>query len=134
MVDKLYRVLSTKDEIKGHRDVGITWIAMRDDPPLPYANAIKGLSANVEAREPAQRAVDELFTREEAEKWFDYLHKHCNYQNTEIVEEPLPLDEDIAGLSYPHGREDLLRPVKEAVKEGDYPFSFEVCGHYALPR
>jgi hypothetical protein len=130
MVDKLYRVRSTKDEFKGHRDVGITWIAMRDDPPLPYAKAIKGLSANVEAANlPAQRAVDELFTREEAEKWVDYLRKHFDYQSTEIVPVSLPLDKNTEGLSYPHGGENLLRPVKE----GD-PFPFEVCGYYTLPQ
>jgi hypothetical protein len=78
--------------------------------------------------------VEELFTREEAEKWVDYLRKHCDYQSTEIVEVSLPLDENIPGRSYPHGGENLLRPVKEALKEGDYPFSFEVCGYYALPR
>jgi hypothetical protein len=135
MVDKLYRVRSTKDEFNGHRDVEITWIAMRYDPPLRYAKAIEGLSADVEAKESAQGAVDELFTREEAEKWVEYLHKHFDYQSTEIVEEPLPLDENITGYSYPHpGGEDLLRPVKAAVKEVDYPFSFEVCGYYVLPR
>jgi hypothetical protein len=82
VVAKLYRVRTTKDEFKGHRDVAFTWIAMRNDPPLPYANAIKGLSAGLEAEPPQQRAVDGLFTREEAEKWVDYLGKHCNYQST----------------------------------------------------
>jgi hypothetical protein len=130
MVDKLYRVRSTKDQFKGHREVEIIWIAIRDDPPLPYANVIKGLSADVEAKPAERQAVDELFTREEAEKWVDYLLKHCNYQSTEIVEEPLPLDENITGYFYPHGGENLLSPVKEA----DYPFSFEVYGYCALPR
>jgi hypothetical protein len=134
MVDKLYRVRSTKDEFKGHRDVEITWIAIRvvgDDPPIPYADAIKGLSADVEATDIQRMAVDEFFTREEAEKWVDYLHKHGDYQSTDIVEEPLPLAGYIVGLSYPRGgREDLLTPVREA----DYPFSFEVRGRYTLPR
>jgi hypothetical protein len=130
MVNKIYRVRSTKDEFKGHRNVEITWIAFRDDPPIPYANAIKGLSADVEANDRQRQAVDEFFTQEEAEKWVDYLHKHCDYQNTEIVEEPLRLDAGIVGLSYLHGGGYLMRPVKEA----DYPFSFEVYGYPVLPR
>ena len=124
MVDKLYRVRTTMDELE------IIWIAIRDDPPLPYANAIEGLSANVEAEPPQQHAVDELFTREEAEKWVDYLRKHYNYQSTEIVEEPLPLDKNITGLSYSHSGGALLYPVKA----GDYPFSFGVYGYPTLPR
>ncbi len=134
MVDKLYRVRSTKDEFKGHRDVEITWIAIRDirdDPPLRYAHAIKGLSADVDATNmPARLAVDELFTWEEAEKWVDYLHKHCDYQSTEIVPVSLPLDVNTRGLSHLRDGEGLLPPVKEE----DYPFSFEVRGHYTLPR
>ena len=130
MVDKLYRVRSTKDQFKGHREVWIIWIAIREDPPLPYANAIQGLSPDVEAKPAERQAVDEFFTREEAEKWVDYLLKHCNYQSTEIIEEPLPLDENITGYFYPHGGEKLLSPVKE----GDYPFSFEVYGYPVLPR
>jgi hypothetical protein len=43
---------------------------------------------------------------------------------------PLPLDVNIMGLSYLRTGEDLQPPVKEE----DYPFSFEVYGHYALPQ
>ncbi len=107
----------------------ITWLAIWDEPPIPYAEAIKGLSAEPEARDIQRMAVDEFFTREEAEKWVDYLNRHCNYQSTEIVEEPLPLVENITGLSYPHGGENLL-PL---VKEEDYPFSFKVYGYYTPP-
>jgi hypothetical protein len=62
MATKLYRVRSTKDD-----GAKIIWIALdRKHPPVRYATAIKGLSADVEAGDRAQEAVDELFTYEEA--------------------------------------------------------------------
>jgi len=124
MLTKLYRVHSIRD------DVRIVWIALdRRVPPVRYAAAIQGLSADVEATDRQREAVDELFTREEAEAWAAYLSKHYG-ERPAIVEEPLPLNVDIKALSYPHdGAPDLIRPVRRA----DYPFSFSVYGYRQLP-
>jgi hypothetical protein len=122
MATKLYRVRSMKDD-----GTQIIWIALgRKHPPVPYAAAIKGLSADVEAADRARDTVDELFTYQEAEKWLAYLRRHHDDLRTEIVEEGLPLEATAKALSYPTGEERLLRVVK---KEG-YPFSdFEVHGY-----
>jgi hypothetical protein len=131
MATKLCRVRTTKEEFKGYHDVEITWIAMdRKEPPVHYADAIEGLSADVEANGRQRDAVDELFTRDEAEAWAGYLRKHYDDKSVEIVEQLLPLGADIRGLSYPQGGPNLLRPVRE----NDYPFRFEVYGYYDLPQ
>jgi hypothetical protein len=130
MVTKLYRVYTTID------DTVITWIALdRKEPPARYADAIDGLSADVDANEQESQAVDELFTHKEAEKWVDYLRKHYDDESAKIVEEPLPLERGVKGLAYPEGRSDLLKPDKvlKPVKEAEYPFSStEVWGYYNL--
>jgi hypothetical protein len=131
MTAKLYRVHTTTDDFKGYDGVLITWVAVgRQTPPAPYAEAIWGLSANAEP-DPYQRgAVDELFTLEEAEAWVTYLRKHYGDESAEIAEQPLPLKGNTIGLSdIPvGGGVDLLMPVRE----GDYPFPFQVYGYYDL--
>jgi hypothetical protein len=125
MATKLYRVRSTKDD--GSQ---IIWVALgRQHPPVSYAAAIKGLSADLDAGERARDAVDELLTYQEAENWLAYLRRHYDDLRSEIVEEALPLEPTARALSYPTGDTRLLRVVK---KEG-YPFSdFEVHG-YEVP-
>ena len=120
MATKLYRVRSTKSD-----GTEIIWIAFRNDPPVPYAKAIKGLSADVEATERQRHSVDELFTFEEAEQWYEYLERHYGGDlHSKIVEVDLPLAPDAEALSYTSGDRHLLKPIKA----GD-PFSLEVRGY-----
>ena len=119
MATKLYRVRSTKSD-----GTEIVWIAFRKDPPVPYAKAIKGLSADVEATGRQRQSVDELFTHEEAERWLDYLKRHYDYPHSKIDEVDLPLAPDAKALSYTSGDRHLLKPIKA----GD-PFSLEVRGY-----
>ena len=119
MATKLYQVRSTKSD-----GTEIIWIAFRNDPPVPYAKAIKGLSADVEATGRQRQSVDELFTHEEAERWLDYLKRHYSDLHSKIVEVDLPLAPDAEALSYTSGDRQLLKPIKA----GD-PFSLEVRGY-----
>jgi len=120
MATKLYRVRSTKSD-----GTEIVWIAFRKDPPVRYAKAIEGLSADFDATERQRQSVDELFTYEEAKQWLDYLERHYGDLDSEIVEEPLPLAPNTEALSY--GSSERIR--REAKRAG-YPFShFEVHGY-----
>jgi hypothetical protein len=89
MATKLYRVRSTKSD-----GTKIVWIAFRRDPPVRYAKAIEGLSADLEATGRQRQSVDELFTYEEAERWLHYLERHYGDLDSEIVEVDLPLAPD----------------------------------------
>src|ERR671912_239060 len=90
MATKLYRVRSTKSD-----GTEIIWIAFRNDPPVPYANAIKGLrSAPPGATGRQRQSVDELFTYEEAERWLDYLERHYGDLHSKIDPVDLPLAPD----------------------------------------
>ena len=117
MATKLYRVRSTKSD-----GTEIIWIAFRNDPPVPYANAIKGLSAPIEATGRQRQSVDELFTDKEAKQWLDYLERHYDYPHSKIEPVALPLAPDAKALSHTSGDRHLLKPIRAG-----YPFShFEV--------
>jgi hypothetical protein len=119
MATKLYRVQSTKSD-----GTKIIWIAFRNDPPVSYAKAIKGLSADLDATERQRQSVDELFTDKEAEQWLDYLERHYDDLHSKIVEVALPLAPDREALSYTSGDRRLVKP-----KKAGYPFSLEVRGY-----
>ena len=121
MATKLYRVQSTKSD-----GTEIVWIAFRKDPPVRYAKAIEGLSADVDAGPRQRHSVDELFTFEEAEQWYEYLERHYSGDlESEIVEVALPLGPNTKALSYASSK----RIRREAIRAG-YPFSnFEVHGY-----
>jgi hypothetical protein len=121
MATKLYRVRSTKSN-----GTEIIWIGFRNDPPVRYAKAMKGLSADLEATGRQRQSVDELFTYEEARQWLDYLERHYRDLHSKIVEVDLPLAPDAEALSYTSGDRQLLKPNKAG-----YPFSshFEVRGY-----
>ena len=120
MATKLYRVRSTKSD-----GTEIRWIAFRKDPPVPYAKAIKGLSADVDAGPRQRHSVDELFTFEEAEQWYEYLERHYGDLDSEIVEVDLPLAPNTKALSYASSER-----IRREAKRAGYPFSnFEVHGY-----
>jgi hypothetical protein len=121
MATKLYRVRSTRSE-----GTEIVWIAFRKNPPIRYAKAIEGLSADVDAGPRQRHSVDELFTYEEAEQWLEYLERHYDGDlDSEIVEVALPLAPDAEALSYAPGER-----IRREAKKAGYPFShFEVHGY-----
>ena len=118
MATKLYRVRSTKSD-----GTEIVWIAFRKAPPVRYAKAIEGLSADVEATGRQRQSVDELFTYDEAKQLIDYLSKHYDGLRSKMVEEALPLEPTVQALHYTkrhYTKSDVrLRPV---VKTVNYPF------------
>jgi hypothetical protein len=124
MATKLYRVRSTKSD-----GTEIVWIAFRKEPPVRYAEAIKGASADLDVGERAREAVDELFTYDEAEQLIDYLSKHYDKLRSKIVEEALPLEPTVQALHYTRRSDVRLRPV---VEKEDYPFPDSV-ELYAMP-
>ena len=121
MATKLYRVRSTRSE-----GTEIVWIAFRKNPPIRYAKAIEGLSADVDAGPRQRHSVDELFTFEEAEQWYEYLERHYSGDlESEIVEVDLPLPPDAGALSYASSER-----IRREAKRAGYPFShFEVHGY-----
>ena len=119
MATKLYRVRSTKSD-----GTEIVWIAFRKEPPVRYAEAIKGASAALDVDPRQRHSVDELFTFEEAEQWLEYLERHYYGDlDSEIFGEvALPLAPDAEALSY--GSSERIR---REPKRAGYPFShFEV--------
>ena len=120
MATKLYRVRSTKSD-----GTEIVWIAFRRDPPVRYAKAIEGLSADLEATGRQRQSVDELFTYEEAERWLDYLERHYGDLHSKIDPVDLPLAPDAKALSYTSGDRRLLKPSGV----GDRFSNFEVRGY-----
>ena len=109
MVTKLYRVRSMRDDLR------IVWIAVdRKKPPgepsVRYADVIEGLSADAEATAQERDAVDEFFTREEAEAWREHLQAHYGDVEIEIelVEQPLPLEKNVKSLVSRRGSQDLI--------------------------
>jgi hypothetical protein len=121
METKLYRVRSTRSD-----GTEIVWIAFGKDPPVRYAKAIEGLSADVEAGPRQRHSVDELFTFEEAEQWYEYLERHYSGDlESEIVEVALPLAPNTKALSYASSEW-----IRREAKRAGYPFSnFEVHGY-----
>jgi hypothetical protein len=121
MATKLYQVRSTKSD-----GTEIIWIGFRTDPPVRYAKAIKGLSADVDAGPRQRHSVDELFTFKEAEQWHEYLERHYSGDlESEIVEVDLPLPPDAEALSYASSER-----IRREAKRAGYPFSnFEVHGY-----
>jgi hypothetical protein len=122
MVTKLYRVRSTQDD-----GTEIIWVATRNEPPVPYTEAVKGLSAEIEAGDRVREAVDELFTHEEAQRWVEYLRRHYPGLTSNIVEVALPLEQAAEALSYSSSER-----MRQERKKADYPFSdFEVHRYVA---
>jgi hypothetical protein len=128
---QLYRVRSTVDEIEGCKNVLLTWLAAREgQPPVPYAEAIEGLAPGTDPDTYQRMAVDELFTRKEAEALVLYLAGWYTGHSTVITEEPLPLGPDVMAMSAVPlgGGVDHMMPV---IKR-DYPLPFMVYGYYDL--
>lgn len=101
-------------------------------PPVPYAEAIEELAPGTDPDAYQRMAVDELFTRKEAEALVLYLAGWYTGHCTGITEQPLPLGSDAMGLSAIPlgGGVDHMMPV---IKR-DYPLPFMVYGHYDLRR
>lgn len=128
MESNLYRVYSTQ------AGVPITWIVLgrKKAPGEPlggHAAFIEGLSSGVEATSRQQEAVDEFFTKEEAEAWCEYLREHCEDENIRMVDQPLPLKENVESLVSRRGVRKLRRPEKGTkYPSGDFAGDFEVWG------
>ena len=134
---KLYRVYSTVDGWK-HRHwffdgVTITWLARRVAKDRYRPPWVEEPVVDVRTGEKnfyLASAVDELFTREEAEAFVAYLKERYGDDTARMWEYPTPVPACNMGLG------DI--PVGGGVstclvqwKEG-YPFDFEVEGYYDL--
>jgi hypothetical protein len=129
----LFRVTTTVKEYSGHRNVEFVWLVeKRKDPPVPYAQAIRDYDPNDERVDYTQAAIDELFTRDEAEALKAYLDKqHGNEGVTEIKQyNDIPIGMNIAGLSsMPSGGGPDYYMLW---KEPEYSLPFQVSGYFDL--
>lgn len=126
MTTKLYRVRSTKSD-----GTEIVWIAFRKDPPVPYAKAIEGLSADLDACPRQRHSVDELFTFEEAEQWYEYLERHYHGDLDSEIDDgvALPLAPNAEALSYGSSE-----GIRQEAKRARYPFSHFEVHRYEVHR
>jgi hypothetical protein len=95
MTIKLYRVTTIVPEFRGHRNVCIKWCITERATPIesPYAELIQDYPADKD--DWPEGAIDELFTRSEAEAFAGWLRQNVNDTgNTAIVEKPLPIPRD----------------------------------------
>ena len=131
MID-LFSVRTTVEEHDGHRNVAFHWFRLdRKAPPSVYANAILDYDAyDAEVSYP-ESAVDELFTRVEAESLKDYLDQHhggCG--STEIKRKNLPIPMNTMGyraIPVGGGPDNYM-----LWKEPGYALRFKVEGYFDL--
>jgi hypothetical protein len=131
MID-LFSVCTTVEEFDGHRNVAFHWFRLdRKAPPSVYANAILDYDAyDAEVSYP-EAAIDELFTREEAELLKAYLDQHhCGCGSTEIKTTNLPIPMNTMGdgaIPIGGGRDHYM-----LWKEPGYALRFKVEGFFDL--
>jgi hypothetical protein len=75
---ELFHVRSIAPELKGHRDVPISWFVSERPQPLglSYASLIENYDPADRFRMYSEGAIDELFTRAEADALVAYLKDH----------------------------------------------------------
>ena len=126
---ELFQVHSVAREYRGRRDVTFHWFITNRDgkPSVPYSEAITNYQAG---NLYAEGAIEEMFTREQADLLVAYLK---NYPSTEHVEPAgLPIPDNRAG----YGAAAVGGPTDFymlADTEG-YDLPFSVWGFFDLSR
>ena len=133
---ELYGVKTVLPEYSGHRDVVLAWFVIERDSPVkrPYAELAEGYDPADEYAGYLEGAIDELFTRDEAEALLAWLKANRNetHNNSTIVEHALPIANNSIGLgAIPvGGGPDYLMPHE--IGEGTFPLPFKVYGYFDL--
>ncbi|MBA7553281.1 hypothetical protein ES705_45871 [subsurface metagenome] len=94
----VYQVTSVVKKYRNCKDVPFSWfMTSREKPFIPYKKGIKNYEKGNLYQEGA---IDELFTRQEADQLVAYLEKEHkdDILKTSIDEQKLPLANDIMGI------------------------------------
>lgn len=133
---KLYGVHSTVDGWKHRRwfydGVTIHWLAVREAPERhnPPWTEVPVYDADTGERTPyLAAAVDELFTREEAEALVAYLKETYKDDTARISEYPTPVPANHGPLTMGGYGGSVDGFILKERREG-YPFDFDVEGYY----
>ena len=126
---ELFQVHSVVREYCGHKDVTFHWfITDRDGKPsVPYSEAITNYQAG---NLYAEGAIEEMFTREEADLLVGYLSKYPSTQHVESVALPIPDNWAGYGATAVGGPTDFYMLANT---EG-YDLPFSVWGFFDLSR
>ena len=135
----LYRVrtvvASVPLDIGWYTDVPIVWyVADRESPVIPYWHAIMDYSVlSISAKERVERALNELFTADEAEQFIGFLGKVKNGNDSVLLEEqilPLHSSELVSlGESY---QDDTRGSYFHIRTTEEYRLPFQVTGKAEL--
>jgi hypothetical protein len=135
MIPSLFRVYS-RAEIRGYKNVRITWFVMERARPLfgpngssgvPYQRVISGYDREDQVIY-CEEAVEELFTGEEAKAFIDFVRKH--YQDASARAEPfeLPMMSNTIGFGgVPVGGGTDFFTIND---DPEYDLPFKVGGYY----
>lgn len=133
---QLYRVKTRPPEFHGHRDVLLSWFVTRRVAPVnrPYAQMIRDYDPADSYHYYPESAIDELFSKDEAEAFLDWL-THYEEADTKIVEVPLPIARESMGfravpIGGPQGH--LILAEVGGCDPATSPLGFTVCGYFDL--
>jgi hypothetical protein len=125
---ELFHVSSVAPSLKGHRNVAIGWFVDKRQQPLdlPYTSLIENYGGA--ASRYQEGALEELFTKAEAEALANYLREHYDDNSVLIERAALPLPSNIIGLgACPAGGGPDFLLISE---NDDYRLPFEVWGYF----
>lgn len=124
---ELFHVHSVAPKLAGHRDVRICWLVSSRPQPLglSYADFVEGYNEGCPYQEGA---IDELFTRAEAEALASYLKEHYDDKTVTIEKAALPHPSNVGGLGVmpAGGGVDFLLLAKNKA----YSLPFKVEGYF----
>lgn len=126
---ELYIVESVAPELKGYKDVSLTWfVDNREDPPAPYESLID-YSQIGPPKGYAEIFVKECFTADEAAALVGYLREFYDDEPT-VRPVELPVIENVmpfGGIPLGGGVDNL-----SISREPDYDLPFKVCGYFDI--
>ena len=129
-ITKLYRLTSVIDDWphrgKRYNNVAVTWFVDERDyyPDFDYRKLLTRIDAY------GIGAIDELFTREEADQLAEYLLTPPNPTEVEITEVDLPLNANVAGVgAIAVGGDCDFYMLSE---HDDYNLPFKAWGYYRI--
>lgn len=101
-MEKLFRVYSKKDVLESNsvyfNDVEFAWFAVdRIKHVVPYNNGIKNYDKGLKGIKYTEKTLDELFTKDEADKLCKYLENKFDMQ-CQMKEVEIPIENDRIGL------------------------------------
>jgi hypothetical protein len=123
-LQELFRVSTVVPEYDGCRDVHFEWFRTEPRPGFPYWLVIDGYDDDART----EGAIDELFTREEADALKSYLDTYPGL--TTIARADLPYPNNIIGQgARAVGGGDDFYSLHRA---DGYPLAFKVAGYFNL--